>query len=92
MALIVEPTGCCIAQTPDHLTLGRYRQSLYGCYGTGRAALFLVRGYEIPRRIAFIDALPRSEVGKMLRREMVRLEIEAQAMAGIGTGTGQVTA
>lgn len=43
-------------------------------------------GYEIPRRIAFIEALPRSEVGKTLRREMVRLEKEAQAMAGIGAG------
>ena len=30
--------------------------------------------YEIPRRIAFIDELPKTEVGKILRRELVRME------------------
>ncbi|MFW5708868.1 MAG: AMP-binding protein [Chloroflexota bacterium] len=33
-------------------------------------------GYEIPRRIAFIDELPKTTVGKTLRRELVRMEIE----------------
>lgn len=33
-------------------------------------------GYEIPRRISFIDELPKSTVGKTLRRELVRLETE----------------
>lgn len=32
--------------------------------------------YSIPRRIAFIDELPKSAVGKTLRRELVRLETE----------------
>ena len=30
--------------------------------------------YEIPRRIAFIDELPKTAVGKTLRRELVRME------------------
>lgn len=30
--------------------------------------------YEIPRRISFIDELPKTAVGKTLRRELVRLE------------------
>ena len=30
--------------------------------------------YEIPRRIAFIDELPKTAVGKTLRRELVRLD------------------
>ena len=33
--------------------------------------------YEIPRRIAFIDELPKTAVGKTLRRELVRMETEA---------------
>lgn len=33
--------------------------------------------YEIPRRIAFIEELPKTAVGKTLRRELVRLEDEA---------------
>ncbi len=33
--------------------------------------------YSIPRRFAFIDELPKSTVGKTLRRELVRLEQEA---------------
>ncbi|MAU11003.1 MAG: long-chain fatty acid--CoA ligase [Anaerolineaceae bacterium] len=32
--------------------------------------------YEIPRRISFIDELPKSTVGKTLRRELIRLETE----------------
>ena len=34
--------------------------------------------YEIPRRISFIAELPKSAVGKTLRRELVRMETEAQ--------------
>ncbi|QPC80953.1 AMP-binding protein [Phototrophicus methaneseepsis] len=30
--------------------------------------------YEIPRRISFIDELPKSTVGKTLRRELIRME------------------
>ena len=33
--------------------------------------------YEIPRRIAFIDELPKTAVGKTLRRELVRLDQES---------------
>ena len=33
--------------------------------------------YAIPRRIAFIDELPKSTVGKTLRRELIRLETES---------------
>ncbi|MCY3574931.1 MAG: AMP-binding protein [Chloroflexi bacterium] len=33
--------------------------------------------YEIPRRIAFIDELPKTAVGKTLRRELTQLEAEA---------------
>ncbi|MDQ7035135.1 MAG: hypothetical protein Q9P01_09945 [Anaerolineae bacterium] len=32
--------------------------------------------YSIPRRIAFIDELPKSAVGKTLRRELIRMETE----------------
>jgi len=32
--------------------------------------------YEIPRRISFIDELPKSTVGKTLRRELIRMELE----------------
>jgi len=32
--------------------------------------------YEVPRRFSFIDELPKSAVGKTLRRELVRLEME----------------
>ncbi|MBK9122580.1 MAG: long-chain fatty acid--CoA ligase [Chloroflexi bacterium] len=34
--------------------------------------------YEVPRRISFIDELPKSAVGKTLRRELVRLEMESR--------------
>ena len=33
--------------------------------------------YEIPRRIAFIEELPKTAVGKTLRRELVRMDGEA---------------
>ena len=33
--------------------------------------------YEIPRRFGFIDELPKSAVGKTLRRELIRMETEA---------------
>jgi long-chain acyl-CoA synthetase len=32
--------------------------------------------YSIPRRIAFIDELPKSTVGKTLRRELIRMETD----------------
>ena len=35
--------------------------------------------YEIPRRIAFIEELPKTEVGKTLRRELVRMDAEPGA-------------
>jgi long-chain acyl-CoA synthetase len=37
--------------------------------------------YAIPRRISFIDELPKSAVGKTLRRELVRLEMETSESA-----------
>jgi long-chain acyl-CoA synthetase len=38
--------------------------------------------YEVPRRIAFVQELPKSAVGKTLRRELVRMEQEEQAATG----------
>lgn len=32
--------------------------------------------YEVPRRVAFISELPKTTVGKTLRRELVRMEME----------------
>lgn len=34
--------------------------------------------YAIPRRFAFVDELPKSTVGKTLRRELIRMEMEEQ--------------
>ncbi len=34
--------------------------------------------YEVPRRIAFIAELPKSTVGKTLRRELIQMELDAQ--------------
>ncbi len=34
--------------------------------------------YEIPTRFAFVDELPRTTVGKILRRELARMELEAR--------------
>jgi long-chain acyl-CoA synthetase len=39
-------------------------------------------GYEVPRRIAFISELPKTIVGKTLRRELIRLEMEAREKEG----------
>lgn len=37
--------------------------------------------YAIPRRIAFVKELPKSTVGKTLRRELIRMEMEEQEKA-----------
>lgn len=37
--------------------------------------------YEIPSRFEFVDSLPRTTVGKILRRELARMEIEAREKA-----------
>ena len=34
--------------------------------------------YEIPRRISFIDELPKTAVGKTLRHELVKMELESE--------------
>ena len=34
--------------------------------------------YEVPRRYAFVDELPKTAIGKLLRRELVRMEADAQ--------------
>ncbi|MCZ7544345.1 MAG: hypothetical protein M5R40_12805 [Anaerolineae bacterium] len=34
--------------------------------------------YEVPTRFAFVDELPRTTVGKILRRELARMELEAR--------------
>ncbi len=42
--------------------------------------------YEVVRRFAFVDALPKTQVGKVLRRELVRQEVEkAQASKDAAT-------
>jgi long-chain acyl-CoA synthetase len=35
-------------------------------------------GYEVPRRFAFIEELPKTLVGKTLRRELIAMELEDQ--------------
>ncbi len=40
--------------------------------------------YEVPTRFAFVDALPKSSVGKTLRRELVRMELEERARVAAG--------
>jgi long-chain acyl-CoA synthetase len=37
--------------------------------------------YEVPTRIEFVDELPRTTVGKILRRELARMEMEAREKA-----------
>jgi len=37
--------------------------------------------YEIPTRIEFVEELPRTMVGKILRRELARMELEAREKA-----------
>ena len=39
-------------------------------------ALTRLAPYEVPRRIDFVDGLPKTSVGKILRRELVRGEIQ----------------
>ncbi len=38
--------------------------------------------YEVPRRISFIAELPKTTVGKTLRRELIRMEMEEAQKAG----------
>ncbi len=47
---------------------------------TAFAAERLAR-YEIPSRIEFVQELPRTSVGKILRRELARMELEAREQA-----------
>ena len=44
-------------------------------------------GYKVPRRIVFVDALPKSTVGKILRRELRTREEKLAAPAGYSTAT-----
>lgn len=44
-------------------------------------ALERLASYEVPRRIEFVDVLPRTTVGKILRRELARMEIESREKA-----------
>jgi len=41
--------------------------------------------YEVPRRIAFIEELPKTSVGKTLRRELIRLETDSIAQKSAAT-------
>jgi acyl-coenzyme A synthetase/AMP-(fatty) acid ligase len=45
--------------------------------------------YEVPTRFSFVDALPKTTVGKTLRRELVRLEMEEREKAAQKAGTPQ---
>ncbi|MFQ3565464.1 MAG: long-chain fatty acid--CoA ligase [Aggregatilineales bacterium] len=53
------------------------------------ASKFLAR-YEVPTRISFVPALPKTAIGKTLRRELVQMELEererAQSAANQGSG------
>ena len=42
--------------------------------------------YEVPRRIEFIDELPKTAIGKTLRRELVRIEAERVAEGKTASG------
>jgi long-chain acyl-CoA synthetase len=44
------------------------------------ASKFLAR-YEIPTRFAFVESLPKTTVGKTLRRELVQMELEEREKA-----------
>jgi len=35
-------------------------------------------GYEVPRRFSFIKELPKTLVGKTLRRELIQMEVSDQ--------------
>ena len=37
--------------------------------------------YEVPNRIVFVDELPRTSVGKILRRELARMDLEEREQA-----------
>ncbi len=41
--------------------------------------------YEVPTRYAFVDALPKSSVGKTLRRELVQMELADRARSAAET-------
>ncbi len=40
-------------------------------------------GYEVPRRYSFIDELPKTAVGKTLRRELIQMEMHAREFEGV---------
>ncbi len=42
--------------------------------------------YEVPRRIEFIDELPKTAIGKTLRRELVRIEAERVGAGEMASG------
>jgi long-chain acyl-CoA synthetase len=44
-------------------------------------------GYKVPKQIVFVDALPKSTVGKILRRELRTREEKLAAPAGYSTAT-----
>ena len=44
-------------------------------------------GYKVPKQIVFVDALPKSTVGKILRRELRTREEKMAAPAGYSTAT-----
>ncbi len=50
------------------------------------AQLHLAR-YEVPTRIEFLTALPKTAVGKILRRELVQMELRSRQKNDIGTPT-----
>ncbi len=41
-------------------------------------------GYEVPRRFSFIKELPKTLVGKTLRRELIQMEVRDQQVQGAG--------
>jgi len=47
--------------------------------------------YEVPTRFAFVDALPKTTIGKTLRRELKRMEIEEQQAARHKAGEATTT-
>ncbi len=86
----VQEVGVAAIPHPDPAKVGQEALKAWAVVQEGQTLtaddlIAFARGrlaeYEVPRRIEFVDALPRTAVGKILRRELARMEIEAREQA-----------